>query len=120
MAGSRKWFKYTTNSGQVFGVNMDESNGEAVSNPDFTTTDTGVITFALPRNVSPRQATYRSFDGKESANVIICDKDASIANIPEQITLSSGTTANLTQFVGEVFRPIPIAVDTGLDDGDVT
>lgn len=120
MAGSRKWFKYTTDSGQVFAVNMDESNGEAVSNPDFGTTDTGVVTFALPRNVQPRTATYRSFDGRESANVIVCSNTATIANIPEQITLSSGTTANLSQFVGEVFRPIPIAVDTGLNDGDIT
>jgi hypothetical protein len=119
MAGSKKWFKYTTDSGDVFGTLMDESNGEAVSNADFGPLDDGAIGYQLPKNVQPRRATYRSVDGLESASIIICDNTDTILTLPAQVTLSSGTLANLTQFVGEVIRPIPTSVDTGLTDGDV-
>lgn len=121
MAGSLKWFKYETDFGQTFGVKMDESNGEAVGNPDFEASDTLVVRNALPRNVKPRYATYRTADGRQSANVIVCDPDASLASLPAQILLFDGTTnAALTRFTGEVYSPIPNHVDTGLNDGDIT
>lgn len=120
MSGSLKHFKYTTDSGDTFAVLMDESNGEEVSNADFTPTDAGVITYFLPRNVKPRTATYRSIAGTEAANIIVCSNTATVATLPASITLGSGTTANLTQFVGEIVRPVPTDVDTGLNDGDAT
>lgn len=120
MSGSLKFFKYTTNTGDTFAVLMDESNGESVGNSDFGPTDAGNIVYMLPRNVVPRRATYRSLDGKESASIIVTSSTANAGNVPANITLGSGTTAYLTQFVGELFRPIPTDVDTGLTDGDNT
>lgn len=119
MAGSIKNFKYTTDSGDVFAVSMDESNGEALSNPDFGPLDEGVIGYKLPRNVQPRRATYRTPNGLESARIIVCSNTATVATLPSEVTLSSGSLARLTQFEGEVVRPVPQAVDTGLTDGDV-
>lgn len=120
MAGSLKWFKYTTATGDTFGVFMDESNGEAVGNTDFGPLDSGVINYALPRNLQPRRATYRTADGTQAVSVICTEPSASVATLPSTITLFSGAVAGLTQFVGEVYRPIPIDVDTGLTDGDAT
>jgi hypothetical protein len=120
MAGSLKHFKYTTDSGDTFAVLMDESNGEAMSNADFGGGDEGVIVYFLPRNVKPRTATYRTIAGSESATIIVTSSAANASSVPSTITLASGSTANLTQFVGEVLRPVPTSVDTGLNDGDAT
>lgn len=120
MAGSLKWFKYETDNGDSFGVLMDESNGEAVGNQDFVVSDYLVVRYALPRNVEPRYALYRTQDGKQTAKIILTDPAASIANLPAQILLFNGVNANLTRVIGEVMAPIPIHLDTGLDDGDIT
>lgn len=120
MAGSRKWFKYTCDNGDVFGIQQDESNGEAVSNDDFGALDDGAIIYSLPGNVQPRYAIYRTVDGLRSARIVITDRLASLGTLPSQINLGTGELANLTQFSGEVVRPVPISFDTGLDDGDLT
>jgi hypothetical protein len=120
MAGSLKHFKYTCDNGDVFAVLMDESNGEEVGNADFGPTDAGVITYFLPRNVTPRKATYRTTAGTESATIIVTSNTATVSSLPSTITLFSGSQAALTQFVGEVVRPVPTDVDTGLNDGDAT
>ena len=121
MAGSLKWFKYTTDDGDNFGVLMDESNGEAVGNADFVVGDYLTVKYAIPRNIEPRYALYRTQDGRQTAKIIVTNPAASLANVPEQILLYDGTTnATLTRLVGEVVSPIPVHLDTGLNDGDVT
>lgn len=120
MAGSLKWFKYETDNGDTFGILMDESNGEAVGNDDFVAGDYLVVRYAVPRNVEPRYALYRTQDGKQTARIPLTDPGASIANLPAQITLFNGVNASLTRVVGEIIAPIPIHLDTGLDDGDIT
>lgn len=120
MAGSLKWFKYESDNGDTFGVFMDESNGEAVGNDDFVTGDYLVVRYAIPRNLEPRYALYRSQDGRQTARIVLTDPAASVANLPAQITLFNGVNANLVRVVGEVIAPIPIHLDTGLNDGDIT
>ena len=56
MAGSIKWFVYTTDSGQDFALKADESNLEAVNGSVQDMPGTATTTFALPRNVKPRKA----------------------------------------------------------------
>jgi hypothetical protein len=120
--GSRKWFVYTTSGGDTFGINMDESNGEDVGNQDLGPTDN--IPYALPSNVKPRYAVYRSADGKTQRKIIICNNAADAGSLPGAIDFADGSggvvTCSLTQFKGEEYRPIPSDVDTGLDDGDAT
>lgn len=118
MAGSLKWFKYTTDFGDTFGILMDESNGEAVGNSDYEPAD-GVIRFAVPRNVDVRVATYRSLDGRQQLRIPVCDPAATIVTLPG-VVVNNTVNYTLTQFVGERYNPIPFPGDTGLTDGDDT
>lgn len=124
MAGSLKWFEYETGSGDKFGIYMDESNGELVGNPDYAALASESIIYALPRNVKPRTALYRSIDGKVSRRIPVSDPAASVATLPVSITVAAvdgnpSYQLNLTLFKGEEIRRLA-AFDTGLDDGDVT
>lgn len=122
MAGSLKWFEYTTDGGDDFAVFMDESNGEAVGNTDYTAASDAQ--FKLPSNVKARFARYTSADGNYQ-RVIPISTAAIAAALPATIELEvAGQTALVTMSLsivkGEVFSPIPRAADTGLDDGDET
>lgn len=114
MAGSRKYFSYTTDLGDEFALNADESNGEAVALPDLAGTATA---YTLPRNVKPRFATYRSADGLLTRKAY-CSPDftSAPATIIDGVT---GSTLNLVATKAEE-RTNPIPVDTGLIDGDAS
>lgn len=123
MAGSIKWFEYTTDAGDTFALKMDESNGEAVGNVDYSATSTA--TFALPRNIQPRVARYTSADGLYARSICVGSNTATPATLPQtiegNISGSAGTiTLSLASYTGEKFTAIPRAGDTGLDDGDDT
>jgi len=123
MSGSLKWFEYTAESGDVFAINMDESNGEAVSNPDYT--DASDAIYAIPRNLISRKARYVSNDGLYTRTIPICSTGQSTSTLPSTIaifTLGStvATTLSIRDFTGERFRSIPVAADTAITDGDAT
>lgn len=122
MAGSRKTFEYTTDAGDVFAIEMDESNGEAVGNDDYTDTSTAV--YYVPRNIKKRAATYRSDDGTISRRITVSSNTANSGTLPATIDGQDGlggtVTLSLTNFTGESTKLIPKAVDTGLTDGDAT
>lgn len=123
MAGSIKWFEYTTDSGAVFAISMDESNGEAVGNPDYTGAST--VTFKLPSNVKKRYARYGSVDGNTIRTIPVCNNDENVTTLPQTITgqvvgSATGVTLALREYVGERIAMIPQAEDTGLNDGDAT
>lgn len=124
MSGSRKWFKYTTDAGDVFGINMDESNGELMLNADFEATDNDTIVYALPRNVQPRSALFRSTDGLVSRRIVVTDNAANIGTITSSFVVPAADgnpafTMQLQSFRGEEIRRL-ISVDTGQQDGDAT
>jgi hypothetical protein len=124
MAGSLKWFKYTTDSGDVFGIYMDESNGELVGNADMAALDDDTVVYALPRNVKPRTALYRSSDGLVSRRIVVTDSAADITTITSSFVVPAqdgnpAATMQLQSFRGEEIRRIS-SVDTGLTDGDAT
>lgn len=58
MAGSIKWFVYTTDTGDDFGIRLDESNTEAVNGATQDFVDGLALTNALPRNIKPREIFY--------------------------------------------------------------
>jgi len=124
MAGSRKWFVYTTNAAETFALNIDESNGEAVNG---ATGDYGAATAiqnALPRNITPRAAVYTSADGNRSIRCYVLDPTTYNTIIADQPTiddpLQTGNTLTLSRLEPETLTILPIAVDTGLNDGDAT
>lgn len=124
MPGSRKWFKYTTDSGDDFGINMDESNGELVGNADFEATDNAAIVYALPRNVNPRSALYRSADGLVSRRIVVTSNTADISTVTSSFVVPAqdgnpAATMQLQSFRGEEVKRL-VSVDTGLTDGDAT
>lgn len=118
MAGSMKWFVYTTDAGQTYAIYRDESNLELVNTGgDYGTGSTE--TDALPRNITPRYARYRSTDGTVSRNIVALTT-AALTAAPATITDAvSGLTLNLQGRNGERKR-LPIAADTGLTDSDAT
>lgn len=124
MSGSRKWFVYTTDAGDTFGLNMDESNGEVVTNTDYAPLiDDGII-YALPRNVRPRSALYRSPDGRSTRRIVVTDPAATIATLPTSFVVQAidGNPAfqlELQSFRGEEIRKLT-GIDTAQDDGDAT
>ena len=87
MAGSIKTFEYTDNAGNFWAYNMDESNGEAVGNADFT--DTSTAEFFLPRNIVPRYANYRSADGKYNRRIVVTSNTANQTTLPASISIET-------------------------------
>lgn len=124
MSGSLKWFQYTTADARNFAIFMDESNGEAVSNTDLATGDDGDLD-ALPRNVKPRFASYRSLDNKVQRKIPVTSNTANITTLPLTISIAAidtnpAITVYLAGFTGEKQTRIPKAADSGQDDADAT
>ena len=120
MVGSKKWFLYTTDSSDNFAMEMDESNGIAVSNTDMT--DANVEDYSVPGNVRKRFAMYRSAAGT-TARKIYVSTVAKLAAVPATITIkdADGTDLELSLSYkrGEVVF-LPKAADSGLNDGTAT
>ena len=106
MVGSIKTFEYTDGNSNKWAVNMDESNGEAIGNTDFT------------------DANYRSDTGPLQRRITVTDNTATSDSLPNSITVKDAEGLDvevyLTSLVGEVVRVIPRAEDTAQDDGDET
>lgn len=122
MAGSKKWFRYTSDVGDDYGILLDESNGEALGNADVTGVDVGLL--ALPRNIKPRAAVYRSTDGRYTRKIPVTSRTATVSTLPATITVDVEGAANqvlaLAFFQGERVTRIVRPDDTGLNDGDDT
>lgn len=128
MAGSIKTFIYSTDNGRDCCINMDESNGEAIGNPDF---DLPVINPAIflpgiPAGITPRVARYQSDDGRVSKAIIVCLEQL-LPLLPAIIQVFFPTSATATTPVDIRLKSIVnerskayTGVDTGLNDGDFT
>lgn len=120
MAGSIKFFKYTTNGGTSYAIKMDESNGVAVGNTDLVDADLPII--ELPRSIIPRYVLYRSADNLTTRKIPVTANNVDLAALPATITVASpivaaaGIVLNRQSLVGEIQKPV-IAVDTGQTDG---
>lgn len=121
MAGSNKWFVYTTDDGTNFALFRDESNMEAVNGATGDYTGTSTITYALPRNVKPRSIVYGNAAGtiRRTVPALTATIYTGIAANATMVDDTSGETLTVVRKVGEVVA-LPKAADTGLDDGDAT
>lgn len=123
MAGSRDWFVYTSDSGQNYLVNLDESNAEATGFPHF-----GVGTPKFPP--APKGLTMRYVFGR-SRSVDARTRRFYVATVALlNNILTAGTvvappypgspneTWDITTYQGETRKNLAITSDTGLNDGD--
>lgn len=118
MAGSLKWFNYTADDGEVFGLLADESNIEAVNGAEVTPI-TNTTKYKLPGNVRPRKATFLSTDGLIRREVVLLNAAAVALQTPgtSYTDQTSGDAVFLKAVDGEKVT-LPTLGDTGLLDGD--
>jgi hypothetical protein len=127
MAGSIKWFEYTTDNSTVFAIQLDESNvealvaaaGEAAGEADYTSSST--VIFGLPRNVKPRTVSFANSANTVRREIVaptlaIYNGVAGGATITDAV---SGLTLTFVSKKGERIS-VPRADDTGLNDTDAT
>ena len=116
MAGSLKWFSYTTDQGDNFAVFADESNAE-LAGASVDLTGGASTVYALPRNVTPRYARYQDATSTIVRKALI----STAAGVPTTPIIDpvSGASLDLVAIVGEQIR-IPTGLDTGIIDGDAT
>lgn len=120
MAGSIKWFVYTTDSGEDFALKLDESNTEALNGGVQDFPAVAPTQFALPRNVKPRYVIYRNAAATITRKVIALTATIfgnSLTGAPTITDAVSGETLTLYRRVGEIVS-LPFGADTGLTDGD--
>lgn len=124
MAGSIKWFVYTTDDGTDYAIKADESNVEALAagTQDYPETGTPPI-HAVPRNIRPRFAMFQNAAGTRKIKVPVITTTLynalnGTSTIPDPINVGGPELAFLYK------RPeliqVPRGQDTGLDDGDAT
>lgn len=123
MAGSKKYLVYTTDDGTDFALLSDESNIEAVNAGTQDYVNGLTIKYCLPSNVQPRQAVFRSLDGRRTIKCTVLTRTiydglagGAITSIPDPFTQDA--VLYLSQLIPEVLTLLPKAVDTGLNDGD--
>lgn len=123
MAGSNKWFVYTTDDGTDFALLADESNTEAVNGAVQDFVPNVAIKYALPKNVRPRRAVYSNNDGSRVITCY-CLTQTVYNGVPtNQSSITDpigGGTLGLVRIRPEIISRLPFAGDTGLNDGDAT
>lgn len=124
MAGSKKYFVYTDDSGGEWALLADESNTEAVNAGQQDYADGVSIIYELPKNLRPRYALYanaaktRKIKCYALTQSIYSGIPAGVPSITDPI---AGTgDLELVKLEPERLRRLPIALDTGLTDGDAT
>lgn len=121
MAGSIKWFVYTTDAGSDFAIKLDESNTEFINAGAQDFPNGGILINALPRNIKPRSVRFRSVDGFTTRTCIaltptIFGAITAASTLPNP---NGGADMPLVAKDGEKLR-VPFGQDTGLSDGDAT
>lgn len=124
MAGSKKFFVYTTDTGDEFALLADESNTEAVNAGTQDYADGVEIRYHLPKNVRPRFAEYTNAAKTRKIRCYALTPTiftGIVTGVPTITDPIAGTgTLVLSRLEPERLKNLPIALDTGLTDGDAT
>lgn len=123
MAGSKKWFVYTTDQGGDFALLADESNTEALNGATQDYVSGTTVVNALPRNIKPRAAVYGNPDKTRTIRCYALTQtiyNGAIGSVPTITDPIGGGTLSLIRLEPERIAILPTAIDTGLTDGDAT
>lgn len=118
MAGSKRWFPYTTNTengATVFGLEADESNTEGVMGAEPELPNPAPI-FTLPKNVKPRNVVLKNSDGATRICYVLTETRFGAINT-NQSDLITGFTV-VRKNAEKITRTV-VNIDTGQTDGDV-
>lgn len=125
MAGSRKNFFYTDDTGQAYAISLDESNTEAINGAVGDIPDTSTANVALPRNIKPRELFYVSGDNARTIRCVALTPaiysaaiNGGASTIPDPLA-TGNQVLQLARVRGER-RTVYRGVDTGINDGDDT
>lgn len=132
MAGSKKQFVYVTDLGDLFAIELDESNMEGVIlsalSSDMTAADAAAIRYFVPSNVEPRYARYQSTTTVRTKKIIL-PRYADYLDAKERAGVrvavsfedaATGETFVLQNAFPEQSRPAVVEFDEGLNDGDAS
>lgn len=123
MAGSLKWFLYTTDAGTQFAIKLDESNTEEVNGATGDFINTSTVIDALPRNIRPRQAFYSNSDGTRTIAITVLTPTIYSTVVTDTPTIDDPVagqgTLSIVRIRAERIQ-LPFSQDTGLQDGDAT
>lgn len=114
MAGSIKWMVYTSDTGALYAVKHDESNGDLTGFLDF-----GGATGAsnvIPKGFRMRGVNLISQDGKSRRRLEVGDPTNDLFTGESGVITLNGINYQVTSTYGEK-AVRPFALDTGLDDG---
>jgi len=124
LAGSKKYFVYTTDAGTDFALLADESNTEAVNAGTQDYADGVTVIYELPKNIRPRRVIYGNAAGTRRITCYALTEavfDGAVAGVPTITDPIAGAgTLSIVAIKPEELKRIPIAIDTGLTDGDAT
>lgn len=134
--GSRKWFEYTADDGQRYGMELDESTYTVaglgfgaqvdVDAPEYA----GILSSSATRPLSPRYFNMKGTDSDGrtvTRRVLVGDNESSAWVNPQGFTTTLLTVVNgtatptvfrVSSAIGEQRQFIPNQ-DTGLIDGDI-
>lgn len=113
MAGSIRYYNYTTDGGVTYALQADKSNVAAV-NPSGAAAPGTLPVAAVPRNIKPRYALFADATGLIKRRVPLLTPADVAALTPTLSFVPQGETATvvITYIVGETTR-FPKLADTG-------
>lgn len=120
MSGSRKWMVYTTDTGVQFLTEIDESNGEACGFADCTVENQNLP--LLPSRFKMRyiNCVAAGASGEDIRRKFWVGTVAALTTIVgDRAVTVDGVGYNVRSFRGEK-GTLPIPIDTGITDGDIT
>lgn len=120
MSGSRKWMVYTTDYGTQCLVEIDESNGEACGFEDCTTANQNLP--LIPSRLKMRyiNCVAAGASGEDIRRKFwVGTQEALTTIVGNRAVTVDGVGYNVRSFRGEK-GTLPIPIDTGINDGDIT
>ena len=119
MAGGKRWFLYTTDDGDQFGILLDTSNTVAVNGTGKEYKK--ISRYALPRNIRPRALRFKSDDSKRVLKMVVLTPGqyATLVKLKNPFVSQDpmDSTRNLTvsgKALPETFTVTPGETDTGM------